>query len=159
MKTHRILALAATVAMTSCGTFGGQAVTLEETGVMPASRWQGSISSPRSLAGAVQMTGSAWMAPLPGSSETQVSVTLENAAPGGVHPWAVHTGRCGSDRGIFGSSSDLEPLEVDDDGEASATGTLSVQPTASQDYFISILASPSNRQLVVACANLAPPIG
>jgi hypothetical protein len=159
MDTHRILVLAATAAMTSCGVLGGSSGQSVEAEVAPQSRWQGTLNSPRNLTGAVALTGTVWMAPLPGSRGTHVSITIDNATPGGVHPWAVHIGRCGSDDGVFGTSSGLEPLEVDRDGEASASGTLTVRPTEGENYFVSVLAAPSNRDLVVACANLAPPIG
>ena len=112
MKTPRMLALSAVVAMSSCGVLGGPSGQSIEAEVAPQSRWQGTLNSPRNLTGAVAMTGTVWMAPLSGSRGTHVSITIDNATPGGVHPWAVHIGRCGSDGGVFGTSSGLEPLEI-----------------------------------------------
>lgn len=160
MEIPRIALLAAAAFLTSCAAFGGDpAVQMRESENMPATRWQGTLSSPQSLSGAVEMTGTAWMGRDEDRGETLASVTIRNAAPSGRHPWAVHEGRCGADRGVYGSADDLELLEVDDDGRASSTGRIGAEMRDSGDYFVAVYASPTNRQLVVACANLAPPTG
>src|SRR3954453_95097 len=68
------------------------------------SRWHANLASPADLAGAVQMSGTASMAPA-GSQGTTVVLALANATPGGQHPWALHRGQCGSDQGLIGSAS------------------------------------------------------
>ena len=50
---------------------------------------------------------------------------------GGLHPWQLHHGQCGSDEGVFGA----------------ATGS----------YFVVVRASAANDAMRVACGNLAPP--
>ena len=67
------------------------------------SRWHANLASPADLAGAVQMNGTASMAPA-GSQGTTVVLDLANATPGGQHPWALHRGQCGSDQGLIGSA-------------------------------------------------------
>src|SRR6185503_4320219 len=66
------------------------------------SRWHANLASPAALAGAVQMSGSASMAPTPGGG-TIVTLDLANASPGGLHPGETRLGQCGgnTDRGIF----------------------------------------------------------
>src|SRR5215213_10269669 len=59
-------------------------------------RWHGTLASPSSLAGAVQMTGSISMAPGSSAGNTNVVLLLANASPGGLHPWQLHRGQCGS---------------------------------------------------------------
>ncbi len=159
MKTRGPVLLAAAAVLTSCAMFGGGAVRVNEQDELPALRWQGALSSPQNLSGAVEMTGSAWMGRDDESGETLASVTITNAAPGGTHPWSVHRGRCGRDQGVFGSAAQLEPLEIDNDGEADSTGSIGVEMPQSGEFFVAVYAAPTNRDLVVACANLAPPIG
>jgi hypothetical protein len=124
-----------------------------------ASRWNATLASPTNLAGAVQVRGSAWMAPVSrtDSSRTLVAIDIMNATPGGLHPWAVHQGQCRSDEGVFGSPSAYPPLHVKGDGTASAHTTLSIPVPTSGNYYVSVVASPSNTQTVIACGNFAAP--
>jgi hypothetical protein len=153
MKTP-IAALAAIVLLSSCG--GNQAVQLDERDDS-TTRWSASMSSPPTLAGAVQMNGTAWMAEAD-SNATRVHVSIENAAPGGRHPWMVQRGRCGADRGMFGTEADYQPLQVSGNGTATATTVVNERLPSTGTYSVTVLASPSNQDLVVACGNLAPPV-
>jgi hypothetical protein len=155
MKTKHIVLAAAGLTL-AC--FGGPSVEIDETPEIPATRWQGAITSPPNLQGAVQMAGTAWMATGEENNETRVHVEIANAAPGGTHPWEVQRGRCGADGDLFGSPDDYEPIEIDDDGQATVTVELAESLPRDGDYSVEVLASTSNRELVVACANLAPPI-
>ncbi len=54
------------------------------------SRWTATLATPDALRGAVQIHGSAWMAP-PAVGDTGralIEIQIANAAPGGVHPGA-----------------------------------------------------------------------
>jgi hypothetical protein len=155
MNTKHILFAAAGL---SVACFGGPAVEIDQDPEIPSTRWQGSITSPPNLAGAVQMDGTAWMASGDETNETRVHIEIANASPGGTHPWEVQRGRCGSSGDPFGSPGDFEPIEVDDDGQATVTADIPMSLPRDGEYSIEVLASPSNRDLVVACANLAPPI-
>jgi hypothetical protein len=126
-----------------------------------ASRWTGTLASPQSLQGAVQIHGSAWMAPpsVSDSTRTLISMQIANAAPGGVHPWGVHRGSCGNDQGVFGSDNAYPLLRVNSDGDASARVQQTIPPPKSGSYFVEVLAAPSNTALVIACGNLAAPQG
>ena len=157
MDTKHFAAFLTLALAVACG--GNQAVRLDESNELPGTRWQGTVSSPPTLDGAVEMTGSAWMAEAEESdSATYVQVSISNAAPGGVHPWQVRRGQCGSDRGVFGESAAYEPLEVEDDGRASATAMIDEPLPERGEHSIAILASERNQDLIVACANLAPPV-
>lgn len=126
---------------------------------LPGNRWQGTVSSPPTLEGVVEMTGTAWMAEGEESDNTTVvQVAIQNATPGGVHPWEARRGRCGSSWGVLGDSTAYERLEVSNQGRASASATVNEPFPETGEYSVAILASPSNRELVVACANLAPPV-
>lgn len=153
--TTRLAALVATALLTaSC--FGNQAVQLDDS-ESTAARWTASMSSPPTLSGAVQMTGTAWLTAAD-SNSTRVHVAIENASPGGVHPWMVQRGQCGAERGIFGMEEDYQSLEVGGDGTATATAVVEERLPSTGTYSVAVRASPTNKDLVIACGNLAPPI-
>ena len=141
--------------LSACG--GRQPVEINPSAQSVASRWNGSLSTPAQLAGALQIRGQAWMGAAEDADETQAHVEISNAAPGGVHPWHVHLGRCGADQGIFGPADAYEPLEVDGNGRASSTAELSVPLPKTGSYFVNVHASRQNMGTIVACGNLAPP--
>jgi hypothetical protein len=119
-------------------------------------RWHGNLASPGSLAGVVQMSGTATLVPTRNGG-TAVSLVVENATAGGVHPWQVHQGACGADEGVLGPAEAYKPLEVGDDGRASGAATLALPTPVTGRYFVSVQASRANPSLVVACGNLAAP--
>lgn len=121
------------------------------------SSWHALIASPAQLAGAVQMSGSASMAPGAKRGTTKVMLKLANTAPGGVHPWAIHFGQCSADEGVFGALDNYPPLRIGSDGEGASSATVAIDTPATGKYFVSVQASPANSTLTVACGNLAAP--
>jgi hypothetical protein len=121
------------------------------------SSWHASIASPPDLAGAVQMSGSASMAPGTKRGTTEIVMKLGNSSPGGVHPWAIHLGQCGADQGVFGSLDNYSPLSIRSDGTGVSTATVAVDTPTTGSYFVSVQASPANRELTIGCGNLAAP--
>ena len=121
------------------------------------SRWHGSLASPSNLAGAVQMTGSATMTPGTNTGNTNVAVNLSNASPGGMHPWQLHRGQCGTDGGVFGTADAYKALKVDDQGRASSVVTVPLVMPADGQFYVSVGASAANPETIVACGNLASP--
>ena len=157
MDTRHVTPLVCLVLAVACG--GNQAVRISQSEERPGTRWQGTVSSPPDLDGVVEMTGTAWMAAAQeGDDATFVEVTIRNAAPGGVHPWEVRRGQCGTNWGVFGDPTAYEPLEVENDGRASASATVNEPFPRTGEHSVAILASPTNKELIVACANLAPPV-
>ena len=122
-------------------------------------RWHANVASPSALAGVVQMNGAASMAPSATGPGTVVTLDLANAAPGGLHPWEMRLGQCGTtpDGGPFGAGSLYDALEVGSDGLATATTTLPMATPQSGRYYVVVHASQANANTVVACGNLAPP--
>jgi hypothetical protein len=120
-------------------------------------RWHGTLTSPSSLAGAVQMTGSVSMSPGSNSGNTNVALLLANASPGGLHPWQLHRGQCGMDDGVFGTSDAYKTLKVDENGRASSTASVPLVMPSDGRYFVSVGASVANSEMIVACGNLASP--
>src|SRR5512142_108288 len=109
----------------SCNPFHrSQAVQMSAKDVNLNTRWHANLASPASLAGVVQMTGAATMSPGSNSDNTTVTLSLANAAPGGVHPWALHRGQCGNDLGVFGSDRAYKAIEIGGDGRGDASARI-----------------------------------
>jgi hypothetical protein len=142
----------------AAGACGGKKVEIDPNSELVATRWNAVLSTPGQLAGAVQVKGTGWMAAdKDDTAETRAFVSIQNAVPGGEHPWHVHLGQCGNDRGIFGPAGAYEPLQVGSNGQAQETAVLSVPPPQGGQYFVNVHASRNNMQTIVACGNLAPP--
>jgi hypothetical protein len=159
MYAYRFLMIGAVaVALAGCNPFSrSQAVEVSASDLNLNTRWHGTLASPASLAGAVQMSGTATMVPGNDARTTRVSLDLANAAPGGVHPWGLHRGQCDYDEGLVGERSSYRNVVVDRDGRASAAADVPLHTPTSGRYSVRVRASAVNSDLVVACANLAPP--
>ena len=161
MSARRCLAVALSILTSAaCNPFHQKpAVQVSAQDTALNTRWHANLASPASLAGAVQMNGSASMAPGSNGTSTIITLNLANASPGGVHPWGVHLGQCGPgmDDGVFGPSDAYKPVKVDSDGHANMTAMVSLQTPATGSYFAVVHASVENSETVVACGNLAPP--
>lgn len=142
----------------ACGVFQGDpAVRLNQGGPDVSSRWNATLTTPRQLEGALDISGEAWMLSPDGASSTDAAIRIRNAAPGGTHPWEIQRGQCGEHGTVLGSSDGYDALDVDEEGRAAAQATLDVAPNPNGTYHVAVLASASNRDLVIACGNLAPP--
>ena len=159
MLLQRSLTVAlAAVIFAGCNPFHrSQAVEMSAKDVNLNTRWHANLASPASLAGVVQMTGSATMSPGTNSGNTTVTLSLANASPGGVHPWELHYGQCGNDLGVFGSDGAYKAIEIGGDGRGDASARVSEATPSMGSYFVSVQASAVNRETTVACGNLAPP--
>jgi len=159
MSKHSMLLFAVSAfALTACNPFRHKpAVEVGAADLNLNSRWHANLASPSDLAGAVQMNGTASMAPSAKSGNTDVVLVLANATPGGVHPWQLHRGQCGADEGIFGPADAYQPVTVDRDGHASSSATIPLQTPTTGSYFVIVRASAANATTTVACGNLAPP--
>ncbi len=150
--------IAAALALSACSELQPkQAVTMNRADVTLNSSWHAHIASPPQLAGAVQMTGSASMAPGEKRGTTLVVLKLGNATPGGVHPWAIHRGQCGSNEGVFGTRQDYPSLRIGRDGTGYSSATVALDTPIDGNYYVSVQASPLNPDLTVGCGNLAAP--
>jgi hypothetical protein len=121
------------------------------------SRWHGTLTSPSNLAGAVQMTGSISMSPGSSAGNTNVALLLANASPGGLHPWQLHRGQCGTDDGVFGSPEAYRTLKVDEYGRASSMANVPLVMPNDGRYYVSVGASVANAETILACGTLASP--
>jgi hypothetical protein len=161
MSTYRVLTISLCfLTFTACNPFHRDpAVTVSAQNATLNSRWHANLASPANLAGAVQMNGSASMAPSANGSSTNITIDLANASPGGLHPWEAHRGQCGAgtDDGVFGVSDAYKPLKVESDGRATGAATVQLATPKTGSYFVVIRASVANSETIVACGNLAPP--
>ena len=163
MSTPRVIGVAAAiVALSACNPFRQQApVQVSTTDASLNTRWHANLASPATLSGAVQMSGSASMAPAANGAGTVVLLELANASPGGVHPWEARLGQCGSESQgtLFGTRSEYTPIEVGRNGEASGTASVALRTPMTGQFHVVVHASAANPETVVACGNLAPPTG
>jgi hypothetical protein len=137
---------------------GGHAVKIDPKAQPVTNRWNAVLATPAGLAGAIQVRGSGWLAADPKDpAQSKAHVEITNAAPGGVHPWHVHRGQCGSDQGVLGPADAYKPLKVGGDGQAKADAQLPIAMPAAGEYFVNVHASAQNMSTIVACGNLAPP--
>jgi hypothetical protein len=158
-RSFRSIALVTTaLALGACSTFQPRsAVEMKPADATLNSSWHARIASPSDLSGALQMNGSASMAPGVRRGTTQVTMNIGNTSPGGVHPWAIHLGQCGEDEGVFGALEDYPPLTIGANGMGTSRATVALVTPSTGDYFVSVQASAANRELTVACGNLAAP--
>ena len=148
--------LGVALATTACG--GGRNVEIEPDQAVVGSRWNAILATPANLAGAVQVKGSGWMAGEKGdTTKTRAFVSIQNAVPGGEHPWHVHLGQCGNDRGILGPADAYGPLQVGSNGQAQESAVLPLPVPVAGQYFVNVHASRNNMKTIIACGNLAPP--
>jgi hypothetical protein len=157
MQTRYLLVLLPVAALTACNPFHRNPVSEVRRDANVNSRWRASLVSPAALAGAVQMQGSASMQPTASGQGTSFSLSLSNATPGGVHPWQVRRGQCGSDQGPFSSGAIYQPLKIGDDGRGESGVTVPVPTPGNGEFFVTVAASAANAEMVVACGNLAAP--
>ncbi|HEY3011757.1 MAG TPA: hypothetical protein VGJ36_03340 [Gemmatimonadales bacterium] len=156
MKARTAALILSAFALASCG--GRQAVEINPDAQSVATRWNGTLSAPPELAGVSDIRGQAWMTADPkNADQSRAHVEISNAVPGGLHPWHVHRGKCGSDQGILGPADGYKPLKVESNGRASADAVIPVPLPKSGDFSVNVHASSRNLATIVACGNLAPP--
>jgi len=144
------------LAATGCG---GKKVEIDPATAVVGTRWNATLATPAQLIGAVQVKGTGWMGEEKGdTNKTRAFVSIQNAVPGGEHPWHVHMGQCGSNGQILGQADAYNPLQVGGDGKASATAELALALPRTGQYHINVHASRNNMGTIIACGNLAPPI-
>lgn len=148
-------AVAVIIATSACSVFHKPANEIKVQDIPVGERWNATLATPSGLQGAVQVRGTGYLARDPGGSKAVIHVS--NATPGGVHPWSVRVGHCGSENEVFGEPSTYRNLKVDKDGTAQTSANLSASFPTSGDYSLEVRASPTNMGTVIACGNLAPP--
>ena len=146
------------IALLSAACGGRRGVEIDPNREMVGDRWNATLATSAQLAGAVQVKGTGWMAgDEDDTNKTRAYAAIQNAVPGGEHPWHVHVGQCGNDRGIFGPADAYEPLRVGGNGEAEAGAELPLAVPIAGQYFINVHASRNNMGTIIACGNLASP--
>jgi hypothetical protein len=159
MHRHSVFTTAAVAAIlttAACNPFHKTSNEIKVQDVPVGERWNATLATPSGLAGAVQVHGTGYVARDPSGSAKAV-IHVSNATPGGVHPWSVRVGLCGTDNPVFGDLSAYPNLKIDKDGTAQGGATLSVPFPTSGSYSLEVRASPTNMGTVIACGNLAPP--
>ena len=156
-RRQSLILVTSIVVFAACNPFHREPVSEVSRDTNLNTRWRGTLVTPASLAGAVQINGSASMQPGKSIDATTLSLSVTNATPGGVHPWQVRHGQCGADEGVFGPATAYKALKIGDDGKGEAGASVALSTPATGNYFVTVAASAANPDVVVACGNLAPP--
>ncbi len=158
MRTPKVVGLAVvSLTLAACG--GSRRTEINPQDQVVTNRWNATLATPPELAGAMQLKGTGWMAPDPKDpNKTHAHLSITNAVPGGEHPWHVHIGRCGADKGIFGPADAYRPLKIKDEGKALSDAEIPAPAPTSGEYFINVHASQNNMRTIIACGNLASPV-
>jgi hypothetical protein len=109
------------------------------------------------MRGIVAMRGESSLSASDGGDKSRVEISVENAVPGGRHPWVLRTGQCGGGGSEIARVGDGNELRIGDDGKARAEKSVDLRYPSSGEYMIAILASAENAAQVIACGNFAPP--
>jgi hypothetical protein len=158
MHRHNAFFMAATatiIATAACNPFHKTSTEIKPQDIPVGERWNATLATPAGLQGAVQVRGTGYLARDPNGSKAVIHIS--NATPGGVHPWSVRVGHCGTDNPVFGDLSAYPNLKVDKDGTAQESALLSVPFPTRGEYSLEVRASQTNMGTVIACGNLAPP--
>ena len=177
MRTYRLLtATGAALALASCA---HRKVNVESGDVL-GMRWTASLAAPRTAAAPaprdtavmrdttsaardstargpaapMPLIGSAVIAPGASANESHATVLLANGTPGASHPWHVHIGQCGNDKGVVGPANAYTPITIGPDGKGQATVTLPFSTPTSGEYFVNVHLDQAHMQTIVACGNL-----
>ena len=113
-------------------------------------QWSATLASEAGTA----IGGTATVVPA-GAQGSTATVNLTGAAPGSVHPWHVHAGRCGDNGPIVGPPEAYPPLSVGADGSALVMVTIPVATPVSGDYHVNVHRSAGELRAVIACGNLS----
>lgn len=156
-KSLNVLLFAALVVGTGCSMLGrksGPELNADYGAVR--SRWNATLATPSQLAGVMQLHGTSWWSH-DGTSTSRADIEVTNATPGGVHPWHLHYGRCGSNGAIVGDPAAYELLTINGDGKSAAKAMLSIPLPRGGEYYVNVHAAQSNMGTIIACGNLAAP--
>lgn len=106
------------------------------------------------LEGWEQLSGDAEVTWEEESTQFSAEASIAGDEPDAVRPWHVHDGTCGSGGPIVGEDGDYPRLEVDENGDATASVTVSqaLDPTA--DYHVNVHLADDELETIIACGDL-----
>jgi hypothetical protein len=116
------------------------------------------------VATGARVNGSVRITPTARPGVSRVMIELAGGAISGAagtisgrHPWVIQSGNC---RELIskelGSRAMYPLLEMDGSGQARINRDMEVVIPADQRYHVAVFASPSQRDVLVACGELAP---
>lgn len=157
MHIHRILIIAGAAAAISACASSRQAADRADPTLAQASPSAQSVQWTATLGpqSGTNVAGTATVSSGDNAAQTRASVNLTGADSGAVHPWHVHSGRCGDNGPIVGPASAYPPLTVAGDGTATVTATLPFATPMSGSYYVNVHRSATEMGTIVSCGNLS----
>lgn len=113
-------------------------------------RWSGSLNPQ----GGSLITGTATLMPVKRTGQTTATINIIGAAPLNVHPWHIHSGRCGDVGVIVGPPEAYPLLTADSLGNAAAMTTLPMSFPTSGNFHVNVHMSLTDANQIAACTNL-----
>lgn len=101
-----------------------------------------------------QLSGSATVRWVEGTTGFLANIELEGDEPDQVRPWHVHFGTCESGGAIVGPPDDYPPLEIDGNGSAEADATVDAELDRDEDYHVNVHLSEEDLDTIIACGDL-----
>ena len=98
-------------------------------------------------------TGQARAAVISGQSTITVRVT--GLPTGGVHPWVVLEGKCGTTGAPFGNPALYPPITVDAQGLAEGAARIPMALDEAKNYQVRLYVSPSATSTIAVCGDLS----
>lgn len=101
-----------------------------------------------------QLTGESTVTWIEGRTGFTADIELSGDDPGQVRPWHVHFGTCETGGAIVGPEEDYSPLEIDEDGTASAVDVIPAPLTTGESYHVNVHLSETEMGSIIACGDL-----
>jgi hypothetical protein len=102
-----------------------------------------------------RITGRIRLVPLGAAGEYRAEIDIRGGGYQNKFPWAVRSGQCGESSQELGNPTDYRLIETAGDGMARVNTRLRLVIPEGQTHHVAILASPTNRDLVVSCGVLS----
>jgi hypothetical protein len=134
-------------------TLAGIAVGLSAAG-WAVTTWSATLEPPQGATSTAPAVGGVATVIDSGQKRARATVHVTNSKPGSVHPWHIHKGTCGKDRGIVGPAGKYTPLHIGADGEGEVSETLPISLSPSGEYMVNVHQSAQDLKTIVACGAL-----
>lgn len=102
-----------------------------------------------------RISGRIRLVPTARAGEYRAEIDIRGGSYQNKFPWAIRTGQCGEAGQELGNPTDFRLIETAADGMARFNTTLRLNIPEGPTHHVVILASPTNRSLVVSCGVLS----
>ena len=98
-----------------------------------------------------ELKGTATLVAKADTSDVEAKIGLTGAKPAAKLTWVIQQSNCKSNGPVLGKDADYPAMTADEQGNASAKGTITAKPDTGKEYSVSV---KNDAQAVIACGNL-----